>query len=167
MENIKDTAKNNQEKQVIKASNIEYFVWLSLYPIGISGITLLLTKTMEMPFFYLFLLVLQCFILITVLNFYSFYEEYIEIYYPIRIGKKRRRKIYYSEIERVRYFSGGKGSPVIGIHRIGKKYNIYTPANSFTIRTFKKSQKTLKFLQSKGIPIEIKSEREKIQRMLD
>ena len=60
-----------------------------------------------------------------------------------------------------------KGGPYISIYKIGEKRRFYNPANSFSSTSFKKYQKTLKFLQSKGVAIEIKSDSPKEQRILD
>jgi len=157
------------ENPIIKNSNIGNFVFISSYLILIFIVPIFLTKNMEITiglvFYLLFLFALQYLILVTILNFHNFYEDYIEIYCPMRIGESRRKKIYYSEIEQVKYYGNPyKGIPYICIYQKGKKRN---HGCSFSSLSFKKSQKTLKFLQSKGISIEIESTNKKKQRILD
>jgi len=99
-------------------------------------------------------------------NVYLFYEGHIEICYLTRIWIKKRKIIMYSDIEKIKYY--GDNFPFVRIYQIGEhKKRIASPSNSFEVSNFKRTQKTLKFLQSKGIPIEIKSDWEKQQRILD
>ena len=160
----------NMEKPIIKNSNIKNFIDISIFFIGSFLFPIFLYRDIEMKefiYYLVFLFFLECIFSILILNFYTFYDDYIEIYYPIRIGKNRRKKIYYSEIERVKYYGEAyKGNPFICIYRIGKKCKTYNPANTFSC-SFKKARITLKFLQSKGIPIEIDSVCKKKQRILD
>lgn len=156
------------QKPIIKHSNMGDFVRLSIFPIGVSGAMFLDRgiKIIESPFFLLFLFGLQCFFSVTLLNFYNFYEEYVEIYYPLRIGKGRRKRIYYSDIDKIKYYGNSWGGATTCICEKSKKKKRFQFAN-FSCTSLKKNKKTLQFLQSKGIPIEIKSDDEKIQRILD
>jgi hypothetical protein len=114
-----------------------------------------------------FSLFLEYLFSIAFFNFYNFHDNYLEIYYPTRIGKWKRRHINYSDIEFVKYFGDSWSDPIIRIYKFNKQRNIHGPGNSFNAYYFKKAQTTLKFLQSKGIPIEIKTENEKKKRILE
>ncbi len=93
-------------------------------------------------------------------NRFYFYDNKIKIVYFFRFIN-RVKEICYSEIALVKYMhNGGKGNgPLIILKYMGKEYSVWhvNPSNSFTHRNFKKRQEILKFLKSKGIPIEINS----------
>ena len=158
-------------KLIIKNSNIREFIDMSIFFIGIPLFSIFLygnLETKNLIYYLVFLFWGEYILSILILNFYTFYDDYIEIYYPMRIGKSRRKKIYYSEIKHVKYYGEVyKGNPFICIYKTNKKSNFYSWHNGFSCPSFKKAQSTLKFLQSKGISIEIKSENPKKKRILD
>lgn len=148
--------KNNIKKSIVKGSNVVNFIIpYSLFPIGSIVLIKIFVGSITPPF-WLFFIILECLFLIFVLNFYYFHEEYIEIYSPMRIGKKRGRKIHYSEIVRVKYVDRPLNeNSYIRIYVIGKKHKFPTFSNTFSSISLKNTRQILIFLESKGIPIEI------------
>lgn|GEM_PF-2681748 len=96
-------------------------------------------------------------------NVFYFYDDKIIICYPTRIFK-RKFYISYSQINHVRYINKDSkaSSPTISLEysQKGKRF-FYLPSNSFAVHYYKKRQAILKFLKSKGIPIEIESKLKK------
>ena len=160
----------NMEKSIIRHSNIRDYIYISIVPISFFVLSLLdgNIEIKELICYIVFLFFLEYLFSILILNFYTFYDDYIERYYPIRIGKSRRKNIYYSEIKHVKYYGEVyQGDPTIRIYKKSKKNKSYRWSSTFSCPSFKKAQATLKFLQSKGISIEIKSENPKKKRILD
>ena len=153
-----------QNKPIITNSNIRDFI-NSLF-IPVVFIFPFFAKETALICVCLFI-VLEYILSIIFFNFYNFYEDYIEIYYPMRIGKWRKRRINYADITLIKYFGDLWYDPIIKIYRFGKTKSLHLPSNSVISRPLKKTRKTLLFLQSKGIPVEIISEDEKKQRILD
>jgi hypothetical protein len=90
-------------------------------------------------------------------NRFYFYTNEIKIIYLFRFSK-RFKSIEYSQIKLIKYIhTAGKGKqPMIVMIYEDKKFSkLFKPSNSFTHRSFKKRKEILKFLDSKGIPIEI------------
>jgi hypothetical protein len=155
--------RNNLEKPIVKASSIKSFIIHSFIPIG-TVILAILGGNMELSF-WPFFIAWEWIILIFVLNFYNFHEEYMEIFSPVRIGKKRRRKRYYSEIWRVTYCNPEKERSHIRIYGAGKKYRFSNYANTLYI-SFRKARQILNLLKSKGIPVEVIGFSERIEKKL-
>jgi hypothetical protein len=150
--------KNNMGKPIVKGSSVKVVIVFSLMPIIYVILTIIGERSLELIglSFWLFYIAWEWLILTFMLNFYNFYEEYIEIFSPIRIGKKRKRKRYYSEIVRVVYRDKpSKDHSHIRIYGTGKKYRFSNFGNTLYSVSLKRTRQTLKFLESKGIPIEI------------
>ena len=108
------------EIPVVKCSNIKVFILFSIIPISIIwwGFPLENLETTEIVIYLLFPLGLE-YLASFAINFYNIYEEYIEIYYPMRI--KKRQYIYYSDIQYVKYYGDLRGGEVIHIYQKCKK----------------------------------------------
>ncbi|MGI6320312.1 MAG: hypothetical protein ACOXZK_05015 [Bacteroidales bacterium] len=156
-------------KVIIVNSNILDFVRVSVIPIGVVALIVINNKEccpLINLICILVLFVTVYFLSAYFFNFYKFYEEYLEIYYPTRI-RDRTKKINYSEIKKVKYYGDLWESPLIRLFTEKKCGRFNLPSNSFSSPTYKKTKKTLKFLESKGVLIKINSENKKKQRILD
>jgi len=91
-------------------------------------------------------------------NSFYIFEDRIEIHYFFRL--LNRVTIHkFDEIVSVRYINSSSrySSPTIQLIFARMKRKTILPSNSFPIRFFKKRKAILKFFESKGIQIEIKS----------
>ena len=164
---------NNKTYPLIRRSNIRDFNRISIFPFGVFFDILIRNirsgsvQGTELIMHLIFLSAIEYILSIIFLNYYTFHEEYLEIYYPTRIGRWRLRRINYSEIKLVQYSGDYWYDPIIRIYISDKKKGIHLPSNSVISYSLKKTKKTLQFIQSKGIPIEIISEDEKKKRILD
>lgn len=98
------------------------------------------------------------------LNIFTLFENKIEIFYPTRVFK-RKKVINYSEITKIIY-KNTWNYPTIAFYKSNKQ-SIFLPSNSFTCGIRKKRVAILKFLHSRGLQIEIKSDSDKDKTMLD
>jgi hypothetical protein len=162
--------KNNMEKPIVKGSSVVPFLALSWVPVGSIVLAEIMVGDVmvKTPFFAAFFIALECLNLMFVLNFYKFYKEYVEIYSPMRIGKKRKRKIHYSEIVRVVYRDRpSRDHSQIRIYGIGKKYRFSNFGNTVYSIPLKRTIVTLKLLKSKDIPIEIIASNRRKKKILE
>jgi len=159
-----------QNKPIITNSNIRDFIMVFSFPLIFIALSILegwFDVILRKMILYLFILLAYEYLTsIIFLNYYKFYEDYVERYYPTRMGKWRLRRIDYKNITLVKYHGDTHGGSMVGIYT-SKKKQLLVPSNSFTVISYKKARKTLLFLQSKGVPIVIKSIDEKEQRILD
>ena len=164
---------NNKASLLIRRSNSRDFNRILTFPLCVFfGILIRNIRSesvlgIELIKHLILLFVIEYILSIIFLNYYKFYEEYLEIYYPTRIGKWRLRQINYSDIKLVRYYGDYLYDPIIRIYTSDKKKGLHLPSNSVISYSLKKTKKTLQFIQSKDIPIEIISEDEKKKRILD
>jgi hypothetical protein len=100
------------------------------------------------------------------MNFFYFYDDKVVIFYPTRF-LMRQRTIFYNQLMIVRYINTGSRTPPTITFDVFRKESKYLPANSFSSYSFKKRQAILKFLNSKGVPIETVSKIEKDENILD
>jgi hypothetical protein len=101
-------------------------------------------------------------------NIFFFFEDRIEVRYFFRF--LNRVKIHkFEEIVLVRYLHSNSrySPPTIQLIFSKMKRKTILPSNSFTMRFFKNRKAILKFLDSKGILIEIKSVFERDEYILD
>ena len=101
-------------------------------------------------------------------NIFRFFEDRIEVHYFFRF--QNRVTIHkFDEIVSVRYLNSYSkySPPTIQLFFSKMKRKTVLPSNSFTMRFFKNRKAILKFLESKGIPIEIKSVFERDEYILD
>ena len=159
--------KNSKALPIIRRSNIRDFIRMMLMPLVLVFFVRAIIDKENLIIDTCLSIVLEYILSIISLNYYNFHEEYLEIYYPTRIGKWRLRRINYSDIKLVRYYGDFSYDPIIRIYTSDKKKGLHLPSNSVISYSFKKTRKTLQFIQTKGIPIEIKSESEKKKRILD
>jgi hypothetical protein len=100
-------------------------------------------------------------------NSFYIFEDRIEVHYFFRL--LNRVTIHkFDEISSVRYINSDSRytSPTIQLIFPKMKRNTVLPSNSFPVRSFKKRKAILKFIDSKGIPIEIKSNFERDEDIL-
>lgn len=147
-------------------SNLLEFLHGAIFPVFMLCAILYLGEFTELVLIWssVFLVFSLYILSVFTLNFYIFYDEYVERFYPTRFFF-RSRKIKYSDIEFVKYYGDIWGA-LIRIYIKGGRKGIYHWGNSFLSGSFKSSQKALLFLKSKGIPIVIKSKDEKKQKIL-
>jgi hypothetical protein len=101
-------------------------------------------------------------------NRYYFFYDRVKIVYFFRFCN-REKVIPYSKIKNIRYVhTEGAKQPMIVFVYEGKTFSkLFKSSNSCTHRFFKNRMEILKFLASKGIPIEINSVFEKDEHILD
>lgn len=159
----------NDRRLIIRNSNLRRFIIISSIPISTIFLSIQNRdfNDRESLLSFIFLTILEYFLSLIFLNYYNFYENYVEIYYPTRFWKGKRKKIMYSNIKKVEYGESYGDGAYVRIYQIGEKTDtLITSSNSFSSTSFQRTRKTLKFLQSKGIPIEIVSTRKKRLRIL-
>ena len=93
-------------------------------------------------------------------NFFYFFEDNIIVFYPMRIFK-RRKIIYYKNIEHIRYTNALTyySSPRIIFVFKDKKF-LFLPSKSFIVFSFNKRKQILQFFNKKGICVKILSQDE-------
>ena len=90
-------------------------------------------------------------------RFFSFEKDYYEVFFPTRVFK-RKIKVFYSEIEKVKYIIGGFGGNVMGIIKKEMHGTVTFKFKYIIPLTSKKAKPLMKFLKSKGIKIKIYSD---------
>ena len=153
---------------VYRCSNIINFLLLSIY---ISLAFYLMFEFMSgQKILLIYLILFIEYVLSTYwFNLYYFFSDKLIIYYPTRIFN-RKKSILYSQLCLVKYTNiGGKANvPTIILKYLSKKLSYFSlPSNSFSCYSYNKRKEILKFLASKGIPIEINSVFEKDENILD
>lgn len=128
-------------------------------------------------YFYNLLQTLQIMLLVIILLFieylityYSYcvtyiYEDKVEFVFPIRIYENTIT-IYFNEVDRIKLNSYGRGGPYIVFFKSSSE-KWYYPWNSINCDNFNKRKEIMKFLDSKGLKIEIKSDRERDLKILN
>lgn len=153
-------------KSQINGSSVFGF-WI-IYGI-IIYLTWNLTKSILLKYIIVILTPILTYIALALwVNCFYFYENMIKIVYFFRF-KNREKDIPYSKINQIRYIvtEGAKQPMIVFIYK-GKTFSkLFKPSNSCTHRFLKKRKEILKFLASKGIPIEINSVFKKDDNILD
>lgn len=155
-----------KDKQVFWGSNIINFITITV-PVSMFFYLIFSLNNKEYRFFILTIYVLTEYLLsLYFINIFFIYNDKILIFYPTRFFS-RKVFILYSKLHSVFYLNyGSKAATPNIIFKFSAKKTISLPSNSFPCFSFKKRKAILKFLASKGIPIEINSVFEKDENIL-
>jgi len=99
------------------------------------------------------------------LNSFTFFENKVLITYYTRCSK-RKKNIYYTELVKIKYVNK-LGKANIPLFIINNDKNFPFPSYSFTGSNYDKNKNFLKFINSKGIKVEINSDFDKDYNILD
>ncbi len=137
------------------------FIWTILLSI-LNYIVFSVIRIYVSNFYIDFLYILSYYLIIAyTVTFLKLFEDYVKIIYIFKIF--RRSRIYqYKDIEKVKLvnYIHAYEFPRIQL-RIKEKSKIEWPSNTFQVYSYKQRKKVLKIFDSKGIPIEIKSDSDK------
>lgn len=112
------------------------------------------------------LILIEYFISTISLSYIRIYDDYIEFIYPTKLWNKRRI-IWFKDLDYVIYHGTPPRSlPIIGFYTKNKRFKILSSSNSFTCKSFELRKEILRFLDLKGLEIELNGT-EKDEAILD
>ncbi len=160
----------NKKIKIKSGIEFQYFmIVLFFIYILYSILSIFISSTLfSMITIYILIFLLIYIALCLLVNQYRFYDDRFEITYFFRVVNRSYTHSY-DDIDVVKYFHfmSTRSIPTIQILLRKYKYKTTLPFNSFPVYTFKKRVTILKFLKGKGLKIEIHSDHEKDQDILE
>lgn len=157
----------SQNKYLFRSSiNLHWAMWLSLLLFLLFG--LLLTKFENDTFIGAVMILSYFYLLSNTINVLIIYDTHVLILYFLKIHR-RRNIIQFDEISIVKdiNYSDGYAYPRIQILKKPTKSKLYFPNDTFPVYRFNKRKQILQFFKLKGIKIEIISDKNKEQTIID
>ena len=153
--------KNNEI--IDRFSNMQLYITVLLQSMIVSCVCLIFFGLSVWVFV---VVILEHVISIYTLNFYTLFDNRVEVFYPTRFFN-RRKTIYFRDVDRIVYcpmvrYSG----PTIGFLCSPDKYNL-SLSDSFACYGYNHRQEILKFLHSKGLKVEIRGGTDKDNAILE
>lgn len=131
----------------------EYIDWVNVsFFCFILPLIVLLANNFKITYNIIFFILLTSYFLsVFILRIFTFYDDYYEVYFPTRFFY-RKIKIFYKDLECIRYVVGLKDGPGLQMSKYGHK-GFYGMRFEVPCQNIKKTKQLIIFFKEKNIKI--------------